>query len=415
MNKKLPLVVLVTALVVGAIGLLNVVLGAMAVKSGAFPSAAGTMITPAIGVSSIVFGLVMLVSGALWVTSSVGYFTYKEYAHLLALYVAPAVVAINLIGVLGVWGFDVHIGWAALSTVAGVGSICYLSRKELASFFLIAVAEHVGVIAIFAILIYGEPVDVAEPMDREIVVTLEELKQQQEPLPIEIIPSERTVLDNAPMLPKMEIQKVTTTETGIEIETSAPQLPETLAQVANNGTDMVLKSPGPEQREQFNKDALPALNMDSALDSSKKPTLEIGPSERARGGTEGTTVRTPEYVRDGTSFTDKRLGPSDKVEKPNFAGNITGQIAGRKVVFWPELSDKYGGTKGGSAVIKFWVDPAGSVTKVKISKKSGSPVLDRMASKYVEQMRFEELPKNSRHITQWGEIPINFELTRKPG
>jgi TonB family protein len=413
MNKGLSPAILITALIIGLIGLLNVVLGLVAVKSGAFPSAEGRLITPAIGVGSIVFGLVMLAAGALWITSSAGYFTLKEWASTLALYISPIIVAINLVGVLGLWGFDVHIGWAALSTVVGVGSICYISRKELASFFLISVVEHVGVIAIFAILIYGEPVEIAESTDREIVVTIEEIKQE-EPLPLEIIPRERTLLDKTPTLPKMEIQSVTVTEPGVEIEDAVPQLPETLAQVARNGEDMVLKSPGREPIDRRD-DTLPPLDVQSVVNSSKKPSLEVGPAERVKGGTEGTIVRSPEFARDDSSLSDERLGPSDEVARPSFAGDITGEIVGRKVVFWPRQRQEYRGTKAGSVIIKFWVDPAGNVTRVKISKKSGSPTLDRMASEYVEGIRFEELPKGSQQITQWGEIPINFELTRNTG
>lgn len=415
MDRKLSVAVLVTALVVGIIGLLNVGLGMVAVKSGAFPGAAGRLHAPTIGVGSIIFGLVMLAAGALWVTSMAGYFTYKEWAPILALYVSPAIVAINLAGVLGFWGFHIHIGWAALSTVAGVGSICYLSRKELASFFLISVVEHVGVIVVFAILIYGEPVDVAKPMDGEMIVTIEEIKEQEEPLTLEIIPPERAVLDKTPTLPKMEIQNITTTEPGVKIESSAPQLPETLVQFQDEGSEAILKSPGRDRKEHLDQDTLPALDVDSSLDSSEKPSLEVGPSERTKGGTEGTVVRSPEYVRNPTPFSDERMGPSDEVARPSFVGDIEGEIAGRKVVFWPQQPEQYKGTKGGTVVIEFWVDPAGNVTKVNIRKKSGSSTLDRVAREYVERIRFAELPKNFRQKVQQGEISIDFKLTGGAG
>ena len=418
MNGKLSFAAVVTGLIVGMIGLLNLVLGAMAVISGAVPSAEGSLRAPEIGVGSIVFGLVMLLAGALWVTSGVGYFTFKEWAPTLALYVSPVIVAINLAGVLNLWGFIVNIGWAALSTVTGVGSIWYLSKKELASFFLISVAEHVIVLIVFAVMIYAEPVDIAEPRDRrdkEVAVDIYKEIEQQEPLLAEIIPRERAMLDKPPALPKIEIRSMTATDPGAEIEDSVPQLPRTAAQVKVTDIDrddMVLRSPGPREREQKYQDTIPALDVDSALESSKKPSLDIGPSERVEEGPEVTVAREPKYIRDDILSPDEQLGPSDEVAKPSFAGDISGEIAGRKVVFWPKPPEGYKGTEGGSAVIKFWVDPAGNVIRVEISKKSGNPRLDRRAKEYVEQIRFEELPQDVQKKVQWGEIPIDFELTR---
>jgi apolipoprotein N-acyltransferase len=96
MSKRLSSASAVTGLIVGVIGLLNIVLGGMAVVSGAFPSAEGEILAPAIGVGSIVFGLVMMAAGAFWITSGVGYFILKGWAPTLALYVSPIIVAINL-------------------------------------------------------------------------------------------------------------------------------------------------------------------------------------------------------------------------------------------------------------------------------------------------------------------------------
>ena len=105
MNRRSSFAIVATGVIVGSIGLLNVILGIMAIISGAFPSAEGRPITPPIGVGSIFFGLVMLAAGALWVVGSAGYFVRKEWAPMLALYVAPVVGSINLIGVVNLWGF----------------------------------------------------------------------------------------------------------------------------------------------------------------------------------------------------------------------------------------------------------------------------------------------------------------------
>jgi len=415
-NKSLSPAVVITGFVVGLVGLLNVVLGIRAVISGAFPSSEGNILAPTISIGAIIFGLIMLAGGALWLVSGIGHFTRKEWSHPLALYTAPFVVAINIVGVLDLWGFSVGIGWASLSTVAGVGSIWYLSKKELASFFLISVAEHVFIIAIFAALIYGEPASIAEETpDDELIVSVETI-EQKDPILAEIIPRERMEVKKPPALPKMEIETVTPSDRGPEVEGSVPQLPRTVADVEDTGDDMVLRSPIAKQTEQNRQDdRLPALDVETTLDNSQKPSLEIGPSDRAKSETSRTVGIESKDGRDDISFHDERVGPSDEVAKPSFAGEITGDIEGRRVVSWPKPPEGYAGTKGGSVVVKFWVDPAGNVTKVELSKKSGSPKLDRMATEYVKQIRFEELPKNFKRIAQWGEIPISFELTRGAG
>jgi TonB family protein len=257
-------------------------------------------------------------------------------------------------------------------------------------------------------------VDIAESSDREVIVTIEEIEEQQEPLLAEIVPREAAMLEKPPTLPKIEIESVTATDPGTEIEDSAPQLPRTLARITDTGADMVLRSPGREEKEQRYEDTIPALDMESALESSKKPSLEIGPSEKVKEGSEVTVARPP-YVRDDVFSPDERLGPSDEVAKPGLFGQPTGQVAGRKVISWPKPPEGHKGTEGGSVAIKFWVDPAGSVIKVEVSKKSGNPELDRIAEELVEQIRFEALPENVQQRTQWGEIPVNFELTRTQG
>lgn len=404
MSKKSPVAVIVTGLVIGMIGLLNVVL------------AVGTIYNAFLNVAigSIVFGLVMLAAGALWITSGVGYFIPKEWASTLGLYVSPIIVAINLAGVLNFWGFDIKIGWAALSTVAGVGSIWYLSKKELASFFLVSVAEHVGVIVIFAVLIYGEPEGLAETRDKELFLPVDVI-EQQEPLLTHLIPREMTAAEKPPTLPKVRIRSITATDPGVDIENSVPRLPRTQAQIVDTDTDDVLRSPNPKEREQPYQSTVPASDVESALESSKKPSLEIGPSERVKEGPEATIARRPEYARDDIYSPDEQLGPSDEIARPSFAGEITGDLAGRRVVSWPKLPSGSTGTEGGSTAIEFSVDPAGYVTQAKAIRKSGNPGLDRIAEEYVRQIRFEELPKRFQQIVQSGKISISFELIRKSG
>lgn len=412
MNRESSSAIMTTTVVLCLIGLLNVILGIVAVISGAFPDAEGKPVAPPIGVGSIFFGLVLLAAGALWILAGVGYISRKEWGNLLALYIAPVIGVVNIIGVLGPWGFTVSIGWAALSAVAAMAGIWYLSRKELASFFLIAVAEHAIIVVVFAMLIYAG--QVAESQDEGLMLVSMEEMEPPEPVPLEVIPEERAVL-KPPIMPKIEIgQDMAVTDPGPEIEDVALPVPKTAVRITA-GADTILRPYERRERDQRDRDTVSTVDVESVLDSSDKPSLEIGSSGVAKDSSEVVIARPPDSLRDDSAPPDERIGPSDEVARPSFVRNITGEIAGRRVVFWPKPPEEYKGTGGGSATVKFWVDPAGSVIRVEISKKAGSPNLDTMATEYVKEIRFVALPGNVQHRNQWGTIVIDFELTRKNG
>ena len=142
--------------------------------------------------------------------------------------------------------------------------------------------------------------------------------------------------------------------------------------------------------------------------------MDIGPSKKTKDSPETTIARPPESLRND-SISPERMGPSDEVARPSFAGEISGQIGGRAVVSWPKPPVGYKSTGGGKSIVKFWVDPAGSVIRTEISKKSGSPRLDTIAVEYVKQIRFVALPKRVQQKIQWGKIPIEFEVTKGDG
>jgi len=426
-NRSLSPGVIIIGIVIITIGLLNVVLGSMSIISGAFPGNEAKPIAPEINIGGIFFGLVMLIAGALWVISGTVLFTGRIWSSRLALYIAFVIVGINLLGVLNILGFKVNIGLAALSTVTGIASIWYLSKKDLASFFVISVIEHVFIIIMFAMIIYAEPMNITEPKDA-IAVSLEEIKKEEKKEEKIIIKKKEPVLkktetpkeikpEKAPTLPKIEIQNVTAARSGSVIESSVPQLPRAFAQATDKGESNILRSPGIEGKERRFIDDLPSIDDKPVIYSSTKPSIGTSPSITKKEGSEAKSGNLgPRNIREsGTPSSDNRVGPSSGVARPGFVGDITGEVAGRKVIFWPEQLEEYKGTQGGITSIKFWVDPPGSVIKAEVSKKSGNPSLDRIAREYVLQIRFAELPKNFEQKTQWGEIIIRFELTRKEG
>lgn len=425
MDSKPSFGIIVISIILAIVGLLNLVLGIMSIVSGAMPGDAARPIVT-VGIGAILLGSIMLLAGVLWMASGIGLLIQRSWAYNMALYVSPAIVAINLAGVLNIWGFQINLGWAALSTVTGIASIWYLSRKELASFFIISVIEHIFIIMIFAVLIYSEPISVAEPSDA-ITVSIEEIKKEKkkekkilikkEPVVKKIKPKtpKKVEPEKLPTLPKMIIQSPNAANPGATVQSSVPQMPKTYAQITDKGNDAILRSPAVADQEKKYLDDLPNLDDNPAIYSSTKPT--VGPAPSTTRTKQNSNARTGNVgvrnISQGTASSNVRVGPSSEVAKPGFVGDITGEIAGRKVIFWPKNLEEYKGTQGGSTTIKFWVDPPGSVIRTEVSKKSSRPDLDRIAREYVLQLRFAALPRNFEQKTQWGEIIIKFELTRK--
>lgn len=89
------------------------------------------------------------------------------------------------------------------------------------------------------------------------------------------------------------------------------------------------------------------------------------------------------------------------------AFRITGEVTGRKVVYWPPNPEAKS-EETGEVELRFWVTPDGSVFNIIIKKKSGSPLLDRLAREYVEKIRFAELDRRFEPRNQWGDITIDF-------
>ena len=418
---------IIIGLVVTLIGLLNFVLGIITIISSAVPSEQGKLIASGISISGIFFGSILIFIGVLWTVSGVGLFIKSPWAYNMALYIAPVIVAINLLGILNIKGFSINIGWAAISTVTAITSIWYLSKKELASFFIISVVEHVVIIMIFAMLIYSKPVSVAETSDA-IIVSIEEIRREEkkkkkpvvkkvEPVLEEIKPKppKQVEPEKLPTLPKMEIQNLSAANPGSKIESAVPQIPKTYAQTMDRGGEAILRSPGVEGQERKYLDDLPKLDDKPVVYTSTKPTIGIDASTtRAKESSDSRTGSVvSRNVSSGSPNADSPVGPSSDIARPGFVGDITGEVAGRKVIFWPKQLEEYKGTQGGSTTIRFWVDPPGTVTRAEATKKSGIPELDRIAQNYVLQIRFAELPKHFEQKTQRGEIIIRFELTRR--
>jgi len=278
-------------------------------------------------------------------------------------------------------------------------------------------------------LIYSGPIDIIKA-ESAISVTLEEAQPEEEPPLIKVtrpkpkqekkvnIPQKQEDINKPAEPPKLQVKMTTNMDQGSNAMASLPKLPKTFTNVLDQspGRNSILRSPGPEDSIQKSSETvtIPDKGVSSTFKGGRTSnTSAIVPPIESGKGKGGTTVgREPVYSPGNPSFTSESSESKTGAARPGFIGDIRGEVAGRKVVWWPKLPAEVKGTEGGTVTLEITVDPAGNVTKVIIVKKSGNPKLDRIAMNYVDQIRFEQLPKNVQQKTQRGEIVINFELAR---
>jgi len=112
-----------------------------------------------------------------------------------------------------------------------------------------------------------------------------------------------------------------------------------------------------------------------------------------------------------TTITTTNINPTPK--KPSGDLRISGPISQRSVIY--EINPEYPlwATEQGietDVTLKFWVNPAGKVKKVKIDKRSGYFELDIIAKNALKQWLFNSLDKNAPQKDQWGIIVIKYRL-----
>ncbi|MGQ9607830.1 MAG: energy transducer TonB [bacterium] len=297
-------------------------------------------------------------------------------------------------------------------------------RRQFFYFILVAIIEHIFVIAIVAALIYTEPAEVSELRDA-VTVTLEEIKKEPEPPLKEIVikkppkkkieKEKKLVLENKkeikeelPTMPKIKVIDSASVSAGVPMK-----LPSTIAQIADIGSDTVLRASEIGRSDLLAQNIAPDLKTGQPLKDTRKPQVNVfSPIQHGKGKSDLSKASEAGSLPGKLPSYTEYSGPISDVARPGFVGDIRGEIAGRRVIAWPNLPDEIKGTQGGSTTLEITVDPTGNVINVKIIKKSGSPKLDKIAMDYVEQIRFEALPKNVQQRNQKGEVTINFELAR---
>jgi TonB family protein len=411
---------LIAGLVIILVGLACASLGVTAIINSA----------SAINAWIVVFALLSLNASIACISGGIGHILLRHWATRVAFYGAIGIIAVNVAGILHIGGFSIKTLYAVLVMISAMWVLWYMSKRELGAFFLVSIAEHVIIILIIIMLIYSGPIDIINA-ESGISVTLEELKPEEKDPPMipkpkpkpkqenkVTIPTKREEASKPVEPPKLQVKTITNVDQGSNTMASLPKLPKTFANTLDRSPrkDSILRAPGPEDGIQKSTETL--MIPDKSVSSTFKGTRLTEPSAivpafesgKGKGGTANS--RDSVYTPGTRSFTTDTQGTTTGAARPGFIGDIKGEVAGRKVVWWPRLPDEMKGTEGGSATLEIVVDPAGNVTKVNIVKKSGSPKLDRVAENYVKQIRFEKLPENIQQITQRGEIVINFELAR---
>lgn len=144
-------------------------------------------------------------------------------------------------------------------------------------------------------------------------------------------------------------------------------------------------------------------------------TGEYSPSAKFNLPSKGS--RRPSQGRSGPATsgrvaTGSSLEYSDKVQKGGGLFEISGEVKGRRVTYWPEVPEVQG-REVGVVVLTFWVNPEGEVSNVIIKRKPGDPLLEKKAKQFVEQIRFARLPSSIEQKPQKGEITIDFTKNLK--
>ncbi len=384
--------------------------------------------SPNITVLAVILGLLMINAGLACSIGGIGYISQKSWGSKVAFYGAIAIILTSLAGVRQIGGFIIDKLIAIVLMISATWVMWYLSERRLGAFFIISAAEHTILVLIVIMLIYSGPIEVVP--EESVPVTLVQTKQEQvkpeerfiPPKP-QIKPEKKVALEDKKEEkgkpaepPKLKIKSTTDTDSGSQAIASLPKLPKTFANVLDDstGSDVILRSPGPERGVKRNQETVPVFDKEvsSAAKIAKNPEAGIVPSFDSGKGKGGVSVgRDVDFMSSGQKTNIPSSGTPTGAARPGFVGPIKGELAGRKVLRYPPEPDVKG-TESGSVTLEIEVDPSGNVIKVRIVEKSGSPRLDRIATEYVKQIRFEELPSNVQQKVQKGEVVINFELVR---
>ena len=286
-----------------------------------------------------------------------------------------------------------------------------MRKKRLGKFLIFALVEHIIIVIALSAAIYTKSPEKIQ--DDKFEVELVELPPNSKKIPEEeqiyvTIPKAEEKIDISDKLPTFQLSRSGSRNLGTpDFDVKLPNLPRTAG--ADINPDRIFSSPktrDAERGERTDSDTILPLK-----DAPPRPGLYGGTvaldtmpekgDKRVSAGRPGTS--TSRYVADAPS-----LGTSRKPGLGPGGVSITaGDVQGRMVEYWPEIPE-YSGKDVGKVVLKFWVTPQGDVFNVQTKLKAGNPLLEKLAKRFVEDIKFAPLPKRAKQINQWGEITIDF-------
>ncbi len=295
--------------------------------------------------------------------------------------------------------------------------IKYKGRGGVNKFLVLAVAEHIVIILLFAIFVYQEPqlkVD-RTPINVEILVDPEKDKNEKknvEELPVInpvsqefITPRELPVLHSS--------QDVQSYLANPDDSVGLPDLPQKRQPFQSNLDRTSLDTTASSGHKQGGSD----INVDVPIRS--RPVMEVGTYQASlnRLGESDSNVRVNKEGSGGRRLSGKLATGGDITSRKNRVSSglgfrISGQVKGRTIVYKPRPPEIRKELQGGFVKLSFSVRPDGSVFQVRIIENR-TGVLKQVAIEYISKFMFASLSENQTQIDQSGEINVNFERVLK--
>jgi len=292
-----------------------------------------------------------------------------------------------------------------------LSGVIVMRRKGLGTFLIVALIEHIIIVIALAAAIYTSPPE--KNQEENFEVELIDLPPKREKIPEEeevyiTVPKVEEDVSVSDKLPEFQFSRSGSRNLGMpDFDVNLPNLPRTAG--ADINPDRIFSSPKTRDAEHG-----PRTDSDTNLPFKDTPdrrgayggikaldTIPEKGDKRISAGRPGTS--TSKYVANAPS-----LGASRKPGVGPGGVNITaGDVQGRMVEYWPEVPE-YSGKDVGKVVLKFWVTPQGDVFNVQAKLKAGNPLLEKLAKRFVEEIKFAPLPKRAKQKNQWGEITIDF-------
>jgi TonB family protein len=289
--------------------------------------------------------------------------------------------------------------------------VIIMRKKGFGIFLIAALVEHIIIVIALAAAIYTRPPE----KNQEDIFEVELLnlpppskKTPEEEQVYIAIPKVEEKIDISDKLPTFQLSRSGNKNLGTpDFDINLPNLPRTAG--ADINPDRIFSSPKTRDAERGER-----TDSDTVLPLRDAPhrtglyggtvaldTIPEKGDKRVSAGRPGTS--TSRYVANTPS-----LGTSRKPGLGPGGISITaGDIQGRMVEYWPVIPE-YSVKDVGKVVLIFWVTPQGDVFNVQTKLKAGNPLLEKLAKRFVEDIKFAPLPNRAKQKNQWGEITLDF-------